>query len=287
MRFSFRIDPFMTQSGESPTLSKPPLSGMLGASEELNSGHLRTGAVSGAWQNPGAEAVKRILIIDNETGMVQNLRQNLELEGHEVVVEPDGVWGVAQVRKFNPDLVITDLMLVEAGQYALLQQLRKEREDLPVLVLASGSEEATRLRGFRLGVDDFVMRPVGVTELHRRIDALLRRSGPDTAPPGAPAEASVRFGEIEVDVGSRTVLRGGDPVVLRMKEFELLLTLIARGGRVATRIDLLREVWGYRTWVATRTVDTHVAELRRKLETDPANPRHILTVRKVGYRLQR
>jgi DNA-binding response OmpR family regulator len=101
-----------------------------------------------------------------------------------------------------------------------------------------------------------------------------------------PTDSVVRFGEVEIHTGQRTVLRGGSPVSLRMKEFDLLMTLVARRGRVVSRADLLREVWGYRTWVATRTVDTHVAELRRKLEQDPAHPRHILTVRKVGYRLR-
>ncbi|MEO8295790.1 MAG: response regulator transcription factor [Gemmatimonadota bacterium] len=254
---------------------------------EPSGGLSRTAMSSRAWNTPGAESVKRVLIIDNEAGLVQALRQNLELEGHEVLVEPEGMWGAAQAVKFLPDLVITDLAVIEAGDHGLLEQLRTERDSVPVLVLSARSEEATHLRGFRLGIDDFLVRPVGVTELHRRIDALLRQSGAPSTTIVPLAESPIRFGSIEVHGGSRTVLRDGVPVPLRMKEFDLLLTLAARAGRVVTRVDLLREVWGYRTWVATRTVDTHVAELRRKLERDPANPQHILTVRKVGYRLQR
>ncbi len=254
---------------------------------EPSGGSSRTAMSSRAWNTPGAESVKRVLIIDNEAGLVQALRQNLELEGHEVLVEPEGMWGAAQAVKFLPDLVITDLAVIEAGDHGLLEQLRTERDSVPVLVLSARSEEATHLRGFRLGIDDFLVRPVGVTELHRRIDALLRQSGAPSTTIVPLAESPIRFGSIEVHGGSRTVLRDGVPVPLRMKEFDLLLTLAARAGRVVTRVDLLREVWGYRTWVATRTVDTHVAELRRKLERDPANPQHILTVRKVGYRLQR
>ncbi|MEP7327540.1 MAG: response regulator transcription factor [Gemmatimonadota bacterium] len=231
----------------------------------------------------GAGAARRILIIDHETGMAQQLRQNLELDGHEVMVERDVGSGVAQARTFLPHLVIIDLAVIEEAQYLLLEQLRKDHESLPVLVLAQRPEEATRLSGFRLGVDDFLVFPVGVTELHRRIDTLL---GHPSAPPRS-APSPVRFGEVEVHPASRTVLRAGAPVSLRLKEFELLMALIGRGGGIATRVDLLREVWGYRTWVATRTVDTHVAELRRKLEQDPANPRYILTVRKVGYRFER
>lgn len=227
---------------------------------------------------------RRILILDHETGLAQQLRQNLELDGHDVVVERDVGFGVAQARSFQPHLVIIDLSVIEEAQYLLLDQLRKDHEALPVLVLGYQPEEASRLSGFRLGVDDFLVCPVGVTELHRRIDTLLKQP---VAPQRAATQPTVRFGEVEVHPASRTVLRDGTAVLLRLKEFELLLALIGRNGGVATRVDLLREVWGYRTWVATRTVDTHIAELRRKLESDPANPRHILTVRKVGYRFER
>jgi two-component system, OmpR family, alkaline phosphatase synthesis response regulator PhoP len=230
--------------------------------------------------------IRRILIIHQETGTVEGLRQNLERDGHEVMVEHQGSWAVAQARKFSPDLVITDLDIVEQGDFTLLRQLRSERENIPVLILAARVEESTRLRGFRLGLDDFLVHPFGVTELHRRIDALLARAATPVTP-AAPGDSVVRFGDVEIHTGSHTVFRRGTPVALRLKEFELLMTLVARNGRVVSRMDLLREVWGYRTWVATRTVDTHVAELRRKLEEDPATPQHILTVRKVGYRLQR
>ncbi len=232
-------------------------------------------------------AVKRILVIHRDRELAQSLRQNLERDGHEVSIEPEGAWGVAQARKFNPDLVITDLQLLEAAEQNLLRQLRSERDDVPVLVLSPRAEEATRLRGFRLGVDDFLVQPVSVSELYRRIEALLRRPGRvGTALPPA-ADSVVRFGEVEIHAGRRMVLLAGTPVPVRLKEFDLLMTLVARKGRVASRAELLREVWGYRTWVATRTVDTHIAELRRKLEKDPAHPAHILTVRKVGYRLDR
>lgn len=231
-------------------------------------------------------AIKRILIIHRDSELVQSLRQNLERDGHDVFVEPEGNWGVAQAKKFVPDLVITDLGVLEAGDQSLLRQLRLVRDDIPVLVLSPRAEEATRLRGFRLGLDDFLVQPCGVSELHRRIDALLGHSARSALPSPHSSDSVVHFGEVEIHTGQRTVLRGGAPVPLRLKEFDLLMTLVARKGRVVSRADLLREVWGYRTWVATRTVDTHVAELRRKLERDPARPQHILTVRKVGYRLE-
>lgn len=230
--------------------------------------------------------IRRILIIHRDTELVQGLRQNLERDGHDVFVEPEGSWAVAQARKFVPDLVITDMIVLEDGEQALLRQLRMVRDDVPVLVLSPRAEEATRLRGFRLGLDDFLVQPFTVSELHRRIDALLSRAARLSVSLPTPADSIVRFGEVEIHAGQRSVLKNGVPVPLRLKEFDLLMTLVARRGRVVSRADLLREVWGYRTWVATRTVDTHVAELRRKLERDPARPQHILTVRKVGYRLQ-
>lgn len=231
--------------------------------------------------------VKRILILDGETGFVQSLRHNLELEGHEVLVEPDGRWGVTQSRAYQPDLVIIDLSLLQDGQFGVLVE---SAERPPVLVLSSRPEEASRVQGFQLGRDDFIIRPVSIVELHRRIDSLLhggRSPNGSGAPPPLVEEVTHHFGEVEVRAATRTVMRRGEPVSLRLKEFDLLMALLAREGRVATRADLLREVWGYRTWVATRTVDTHVAELRRKLEDDASTPRHILTVRKIGYRLQR
>ena len=154
---------------------------------------------------------------------------------------------------------------------------------MPVLILTARGEEADKVRGLRLGADDYVTKPFGVLELLARVEALLRR----TAPSGGGAAPPERFGAIEIIPASRTVLRDGRPVGLTPKEFDLLLALLQRRGAVATRMELLTEVWGYSAAVLSRTVDTHVAELRRKLEGDPAAPRHILTVRKAGYRLEK
>jgi DNA-binding response OmpR family regulator len=154
-----------------------------------------------------------------------------------------------------------------------------------VLLLTARGDESDKVRGLRLGADDYVTKPFGVLELLARVEALLRRAagGAGAAGPGPAVE---RFGDIEVDPASRTVRRNGRTVGLRPMEFDLLLALLRRRGAVASRLDLMREVWGHQAAVLSRTVDTHVAELRRKLEKDPAVPRHILTVRKAGYRLQ-
>jgi DNA-binding response OmpR family regulator len=156
---------------------------------------------------------------------------------------------------------------------------------VPIIVLSARGAEADKVRALDNGADDYVTKPFGVLELLARIEALLRRStGTARIPAPPPAE---RFGDVEVDRAARTVTREGIPVYLAPMEFELLLALLQRRGAVASRQDLMREVWGHSAVVVSRTVDTHIAELRRKLEHDPADPKHILTVRKAGYRLER
>ena len=181
--------------------------------------------------------------------------------------------------------MILDLMLPGMDGYRVLRALRSEGFERPVLILTARGEEADKVIGFRNGADDYVTKPFGVLELLARIEALLRRTTgaarPQTTPPAE------RFGDVEVDRTARTVTRQGMPVYLAPMEFELLLALLQRKGAVASRQDLMREVWGHSAVVVSRTVDTHIAELRRKLEHDPAEPRHILTVRKAGYRLER
>jgi DNA-binding response OmpR family regulator len=153
---------------------------------------------------------------------------------------------------------------------------------MPVLILTARGEEADKVRGLRVGADDYVTKPFGLMELLARVEALLRRRARAAAT--VAARETVRFADMEIDVGARVVRRGGREVSLSPKEFELLLALVRRQGAVASRIDLLREVWDYDASVLSRTVDAHVKELRRKLEDDPGNPRHILTVWKLGYR---
>ena len=225
----------------------------------------------------------RILVVEDNPDLAYGLRNNLEIEGYEVEVVEDGSEGLARARTGGPDLIILDLMLPGLDGYRVLRALRDEGRRMPVLILTARGEEADKVRGLRLGADDYVTKPFGVLELLARVEALLRR----TAPSGGGAAPPEQFGETEVIPASRTVLRHGRPVGLTPKEFDLLLALLQRRGAVATRMELLTEVWGYSAAVLSRTVDTHVAELRRKLEADPAAPRHILTVRKAGYRLEK
>jgi DNA-binding response OmpR family regulator len=225
----------------------------------------------------------RVLIVEDNHDLAFGLRNNLEIEGYAVDVADDGPSGLAAARRQHPDLVVLDLMLPGMDGYRVLRQLRDDGLTMPVLILTARGEEADKVRGFRFGADDYVTKPFGVLELLARIEALLRRSRP--AAPTPPAVE--RFGEIDVDASTRSVRRGGHDVALTPMEFDLLVALLRRRGAVASRVELLKEVWGHSSAVLTRTVDTHVGELRRKLEADPSTPRHILTVRKAGYRLAR
>ncbi|HET9372716.1 MAG TPA: response regulator transcription factor [Vicinamibacterales bacterium] len=223
--------------------------------------------------------MKRVLLVEDNRDLAAGLRNNLEIEGYEVEWAADGPCGVRAFRERAPDLVVLDLMLPGLDGYRVLREMRSARRDVPVLVLTARAEEADKVRLLKLGADDYVTKPFGVLELLARIEALLRRAWPAR-------DERFGFGDVLVDASKRTVMRAGQDVTLTPMEFDLLVALLRRRGSVASRIDLLTEVWGHSASVLTRTVDTHIAELRRKLERDPAEPQHILTVRKAGYRLE-
>ena len=228
----------------------------------------------------------RLLVIEDNADLAFGLKTVLEFEGHQVAVAEDGVTGLERAQDSDPALIILDLMLPRKGGYEVLRELRQGGVRTPVLILTARSQESDLVMGFNLGADDYVTKPFSTAELVARVRALLRRSSlqPTT---GAEGEKVERFGQIEVNPDTRMVRRNGEVVELTPKEFDLLLALIRRRGAVASRSELLKEVWRYgNADIMTRTVDVHVAELRRKLEEDPAKPRHILTARKAGYRLQ-
>ena len=228
--------------------------------------------------------MSKILVVEDNLALAEGLAYNLRHEGHDVRIAEDGETAVADSRAWSPDLVILDLMLPKLDGYGVLAAIRETTSDVPVIILSARGEEADKVRGFRLDADQYVTKPFGVLELLERVSALLRRKS-RSGVALAPAE-TLRFGDVVVDVAARTVCRAGEPVTITPKAFELLLALVARGGRVVSRQDLLKEVWGYGAFVLSRTVDSHIAELRRKLEVDPAHPRHIVTVWKVGYRFE-
>jgi two-component system, OmpR family, alkaline phosphatase synthesis response regulator PhoP len=226
----------------------------------------------------------RILVVEDNLGLAEGIAYNLRHEQHETRIAEDGRVGLQAVREWAPELVILDLMLPQLDGYEVLAQIRKDDNRVPVIILTARGEEADKVRGFRLDADQYVTKPFGVLELLERVGSLLRRNGVRGAK--STHEGCIRFADVVVDTASRTVKRGGESITLTPKAYELLLALIKRNGSVATRQELLKEVWGYGAFVLSRTVDSHVAELRRKLEVDPARPRHVLTVWKVGYRFE-
>lgn len=226
----------------------------------------------------------RILVAEDNSDLAEGIEYNLRLEGYEVRIAENGRVAVETARTWKPDLLLLDLMLPEMDGYQVLRHVRQGDRNVPVIILSARGEEADKIRGFKLDADQYVTKPFSIVELLERIAALLRRS----ARPGEqPAVSRVTFGDVDIDLAARTVTRGGNPCALTPKAYELLLALVKREGAVAGRNELLKEVWGYGAFIMTRTVDTHIAELRRKLEENPAEPKHIVTVWKVGYRLAR
>ena len=229
--------------------------------------------------------MKRVLVVEDNRDLALGLQVNLEIQGYAVQLVHEGRAVLEAARAFRPDLVVLDLMLPGIDGFQVLSELRAAGVNAAVLILSARGEEVDKVRGLRLGADDYMVKPFGLMELLARVEALLRRGGTGSDRRAEPPGES--FGDVVVDVESRQVTVGGTPVNLTPKAFDLLVALLQRNGRLATRLDLLREVWGHRSAVESRTVDTHIAELRRKIEADPAHPRHILTVWKAGYRLQR
>jgi DNA-binding response OmpR family regulator len=227
----------------------------------------------------------RVLVVEDNRNLALGLSTNLEYEGHDAEVVADGSTALLRARTGAHDLIVLDLMLPGLDGFRVLETLRRDGVTIPILVLTARGDEADKVRGLEGGADDYVTKPFALRELLARVAALLRRSRSGGNGHGELPAGPVSFGPVTVDPATRQVTLDGCPVSLRPKEYDLLSALLRRAGRVATRVELLREVWGYHESVASRTLDTHIGELRRKLERDPAAPRHLLTVRKTGYRL--
>ena len=227
--------------------------------------------------------MRRILVVEDSPELAFGLRNNLEIEGYEVSVAADGNAALSQASEFKPDLILLDLGIPEPDGFRVLRTLRDRGDDVPIMILSAAGEETSKVRGLRIGADDFVTKPFSILELLARIEALLRR------PRGAVSTGEPqieRFGDVEVDLDSRAVLKRGRFANLTPRAFDLLAALVRRRGTTVSRNELMREVWGHRAEIASRTVDTHIADIRREIEDDPNNPRYLVTVWKTGYRLQ-
>jgi DNA-binding response OmpR family regulator len=226
--------------------------------------------------------MSRILVIEDDRAILRGLADNLEFESHEVLSATDGAQGYAMIREQKPDLVILDLMLPKMSGYEICRKARAEGNTTPILMLTARGEETDRVLGLDLGADDYVTKPFSVPELLARIRALLRRAH-DFHAGSLPDE--LRFDDVIIDFKRFEARKGAEELKMSRKEYGVLRLLAARTGEVVTRDDLLNEVWGYDQYPTTRTVDNHIASLRAKIEEDPAQPRRLITMHGVGYKL--
>jgi len=222
----------------------------------------------------------RILLVEDEPGLVLTISDLLASDGHDVETATDGRKGLERALSEEFDLVILDVMLPGKNGFDVCRELRQRGRDVAVLMLTAKSQVTDRVVGLKLGADDYLAKPFDPGELLARVEALLRRVKKENRV----QVKRYRFGAVEVDFDAGVVTREGAPVTLAAKEMQLLRYLIDNRGKVLPREDILAEVWEYQAGVSSRTIDVHVAWLRQKLEESPAAPKHIHTVRGTGYR---
>ena len=221
----------------------------------------------------------RILLIEDEPDIALGLSMDLEAEGHSVDTVADGLTASRQGREKPYDLILLDVMLPKRDGFEVLRDLRRAGVQTPILMLTARAQEAEKVMGLELGADDYVTKPFSPRELRARVKALLRRA------PTQPSAPVLKFGDCELDPAKPELRRLGAPVEMTALELRLLETLLQNAGKVLTRDRLIELVWGSGTNVTDRVIDSHIVKLRRKVESDPANPRLIVSVRGLGYRL--
>jgi two-component system response regulator RegX3 len=230
---------------------------------------------------PTPSDLGRILVVEDEESLADSVRYNLEREGYAVSVATDGRRALERFRAESPSLVILDLMLPEISGLDVCRMIRTD-SDVPIIMVTAKDSEADKVTGLELGADDYVTKPFSMRELISRVRANLRRAR--TQPLLEPVEEELSGGPVRMDVSRHEVEVRGESVALPPKEFELLEAFLRRKGRLLTRDFLIEEVWGADYYGDTRTLDVHVKRLRRKLETDPHHPHHLVTVRGLGYK---
>lgn len=223
--------------------------------------------------------MSRILIVEDDEAMATALREGFGVEGHDVKVARDGIEGLTQARSSTPDLVILDVMLPKMSGLDVCKTLRSEGRDVPIIMLTARGQEIDKVLGLKLGADDYVTKPFGFMELMARCEALLRRVEGRTA--GVERHS---FGDVTVDFKKAEARRKGKVLELSAREIRLLQYMVEHRGELLTREQILEAVWGYDHAPLTRTVDMHVAKLRKKIEPVPEEPVWIVTVHRMGYK---
>jgi DNA-binding response OmpR family regulator len=223
----------------------------------------------------------RIVIVEDQSDLAMGLRDNLEYEGHQVAHAPDGQTGLRLVQQQATDLVLLDIMLPDIDGFEVCRRLRVAGYTMPIVILSARGQELDKVRGLELGADDYVTKPFSLRELLARVHAALRRA----AGAGGGRHTGFVVGERRVDLVRQLVVTAKAEVPLGYYESEILRMLYEHVGEAVPRADMLNHIWGVGVGPADRTVDNHIVSLRRKLEPDPAKPRHILTAHAVGYKL--
>ncbi len=227
-----------------------------------------------------ADAVARVLLVDDEQAIQTLLSYPLRRDGYEVVPAVDGRQALDLFAAERFDLVVLDVMLPRIDGMEVCRRLRS-RSQVPIIMLTARDDEGDKVLGLEIGADDYITKPFSVREFRSRVRALLRRSEFGRA---SESREPIEAGELRLDFERRSVAVAGTPVELTYVEFEILAALASGAGRVLSRPDLLAAIWGDATYRDPRTVDVHIRHLREKIETDPANPKYLLTVRGAGYR---
>jgi len=226
---------------------------------------------------------KRILIVEDEPALGMAIRDELEFEGFEPSIVEDGVAALERILKASPDLVILDLMLPGKSGFDVCREVRQKGRSTPIIMLTARAQDADKVRGLELGADDYVVKPFSLAELTARIRAVLRRTTARDGP--VAAGETLRVGELRLDARKQEAFVGDRKIELTHKEFQLLEFLLRHPGEVISRDEFLDRVWGGDVYVTPRSVDTHMAALRKKIELDADRPRYILSVRGAGYKL--
>jgi len=221
---------------------------------------------------------KNILVIEDEPGIGMAIRDELEFEGFAVQLVMDGLAGFDAILRSPPQLIVLDLMLPGKNGFQICKEIRDRGLNTPIIMLTARSQETDKVRGLELGADDYVTKPFSLAELVARIRAVLRRYEDDSH------RDIYRIGQLTLDMTRHDVSKGGMPVQLTDKEFQILAVLMKKPGVVVTRDEFLNTGWGEDVYVTPRTVDTHISALRKKIEEDPEKPVYILSVRNVGYK---
>jgi len=228
--------------------------------------------------NPEKQA--SILIVEDDRSLSEGLAMNFRLKGFKVLTASNGDEAMRKAFDDRPDLIILDIMLPGYSGLDVLDELRNRGEDVPVLILSARGKVEHKVEGFSLGADDYMAKPFDLEELFARVDALLRRGMKENE-----TQPLLRYGNVVIDQAGRQVKKEGNEVALSAKEFDLLCLLAKSPGQTFTRDTILDRIWGWGFEGTPRTVDNFIMSLRRKLEDDPTHPRHLRTVRQIGYRL--